>query len=312
MLLITTLGVAAQQWALPRVSVTSLRGEPRHSAEQVSQVVMGTPLKVISAQGEWWKVQTPEGYEGYVRNNTLTGLSDTEMQKWRKAPRAVVCADRTVYAYSRPSDQCDRVTDLVNGSILLLPAPLHELDSNPFEEYQSRWVYLFLPDGRGAFIERNLIKTIEDWSDQPWNPAEMGNYARNFLGAPYVWGGTSSKGMDCSGLTQISAYQQGVLLPRDASQQAKIGQIVDKTNYENFQPGDLLFFGNLKTGRVTHVAISLGECAYIHSSGMVRFSSLCKEEPDYENPGLITVRRLDSATIERLSLRNHPWYFPQN
>lgn len=294
-----------QRWALPRVSVTALRGEPRHSAEMVSQVVMGTPLKITSTQGDWWKVKTPEGYEGFVRKNTLAGLTDMEMESWRKARRVVTTTDRTIYAYQQPSEDSDRVSDLVNGSILEL------VDSTFSDASADGMTAVKLPDGRRGYIHSHQLSLIEDWAAQEWKPEDMHRYAARFMGAPYVWGGTSLNGMDCSGLTQICAYRQGILLPRDASQQVTVGTTIDKTNLSEFQPGDLLFFGNVSTGKVTHVAISMGNGDYIHSSGRVRLSTLRRGEPGYENPGLIAVKRLDAATLERLSIKNHPWYFPR-
>lgn len=302
--LTTTLGVVAQQWALPRVSVASLRSQPSHSAELVSQVVTGVPLKISSIQGDWWKVVTPEGYEGYIRKNTLTGLTDSEMARWRKLPRVVIFSDRTIYAYEAPSEQSERVTDLVNGAILELLGDLH---SSPEDEM----IQVKMPDGRTGYIPRHNLVAIEDWAAQQWQADYFPKYAANFMGAPYVWGGTSLNGMDCSGLTQLCAYRQGIMLPRDASQQVKVGSPVDRTDIAGFLPGDLLFFGNVKTGKVTHVAISMGNGDYIHSSGRVRISTLRKGDPNYENPGLIAVRRLDPKTLEKLSLKNHPWYFPQ-
>ena len=296
-----TLGCFAQQWALPKVSVAIIRDQPRHGAEQVSQVVMGTPLKITEKGKEWWKVETPEGYTGSIRNNTLQGLDEAKMADWRKSPRAVVTTDATVYAIESPSTAPDvtRVTDLVNGSILEI-VPDDERDGHSAVR---------LPDGRKGYVATSLLTPIDRWASQEWNPADMPAYAARMMGAPYVWGGTSSKGMDCSGLTQICAYRQGVMLPRDAYQQVKVGIPVDKSRPTEFLAGDLLFFGNVKTGRITHVAISCGGPTYIHSSARVRVSSLDKSSPLYEDPGLIAVRRIDSATAAKLSLSRHPWYF---
>lgn len=304
LLLLAACLTATAQWARPKVSVAILRGESRHSAEQVSQVVMGTPLKVLLRQGDWWKIETPEGYRGFVRSNTLQGLDDAAMNAWRKSDRVVVVTDHTVYALESPGDDSStpRVSDLVGGSIL-------DIDPSAAADTSGKMTAVRLPDGRRGYVDSSFLMPIADWASQSWNPGFMPEYAARFTGAPYVWGGTSLKGMDCSGLTQICAYRQGVMLPRDASQQVRVGTVVDKSSPSQFQPGDLLFFGNVKTGRITHVAISRGGPSYIHSSARVRVSSLDKTAPDYENPGLIAVRRIGPDTAFTLSLRSHPWYF---
>jgi cell wall-associated NlpC family hydrolase len=143
---------------------------------------------------------------------------------------------------------------------------------------------------------------------------------------PYLWGGTSNKGVDCSGFTKTAFFQHGILLPRDASQQAVVGEAVDITKngavsiekcLKNLMPGDLLFFGRARpsgeTPRISHTALYLGDGEFIQAAGQVRVSSLRADAPNYDEARtrtlLIARRVLPSVgTPEITRLDHHPLY----
>ena len=113
--------------------------------------------------------------------------------------------------------------------------------------------------------------------------------AKKMDGFPYLWGGTSSKGMDCSGFTKMVYLMNGFVIPRDASQQINAGRIVDKNlDFKNLEKGDLMFFGRKATPekkqRVVHVGLWLGndKMEFIHASGNVHVSSMSKDELNYD------------------------------
>ena len=134
------------------------------------------------------------------------------------------------------------------------------------------------------------------------------------MGSGYLWGGTSTKVTDCSGLTKISYFSNAIILQRDASQQALTGLKIDTSKgWNKLQTGDLLFFGNAKTGRVTHVGLYLRDGNYIHCSGRVKINSLDPANATYLYSPLSASRiagRVGSRGIT--AVKDHPWYFKIN
>lgn len=281
----------AKEWALPVISVAHVRANPSHSAEMVSQVLMGMPLKVEPSQkGGWYKVETPEGYQGYVINNSLQLLDSAEMSAWRSADRLVVSTHNEIKAYS-DTLRCCVVSDLVPGDIVEKVADFN------------RWTLVSFPDGRQGWILTDVVTPIKDWASQPADADVVIEMAKSQIGAPYVWGGMSVKGMDCSGLSKMAYYQNGRILQRDASQQALCGGRVE--NVSDLIPGDLLFFGNKQTGRIDHVGIYVGGDRFIESSGRVRLSEVSRQTR------LLHACRVfgyeGQSGIARVI--DHPWYF---
>ncbi len=253
---------AFSQQALARLSVVSMRSEPRHGAEQVSQALMGTPVEVLERGKEWSRVRTPDGYEGWIINHSLAFKSPQQMKEWLNAPLMMVTAPFEFH-------DVDRRTDLVHGDILRAVG-----DS------------LELPDGRRILTPRDAVEPLEEIKSRPLDRSKLPLWAEQYLGVPYLWGGLSSKGMDCSGLVRMAYMAQGRTLPRDAWQQALEGVEVPA---DSLLPGDLIFFGNK---RVTHVAIYAGNGEYIHASQMVRRNSLDPQSPLYLPLKVLARRRI--------------------
>ncbi len=293
------------KWAQVRISVACLRTNPGHASEMASQAVMGTPLRLLEKEGDWWRVQTPDGYISYIIDNSLIEKSADEMNEWRNSERLIVTSLNQVNAYSSDSTFAvrDIVTDLVNGVIVL--GKLNE-NSNRSE--------IVLPDGRIAWVDNKNVKPIEKWAGQKFDSDLILNVAYSMMGTPYLWGGTSTKSLDCSGLAKVSYYANGIILMRDASQQAKTGYKIPAENWRDCKAGDLLFFGNAKTKRVTHVAIYDKDGAYIHSSGRVKCNSVDPESPSYlTTPFFHAVRIAGMEGTEGICrVIEHDWYFNDN
>ncbi|MCD8388016.1 MAG: C40 family peptidase [Bacteroidales bacterium] len=294
---------AADEWALVRLSVTHIRGAGKESAEMVSQALMGTPLKILEKDGGWWRVESPEGYQGWVDDLALAPKDEAQMAEWRKAPRLVMTNPYQIEAYATPDCQQTRclVTDLVNGDIV--EGSLTDLDNGR--------VKVTLPDGRTAWAEADCFTPIEKWSSQPFDADVILNQAFACMGAPYLWGGLSTKGTDCSGLVRIGYFANGRILRRDASQQARTGQQLDPTDIAAFQPADLLFFGNKSTGRITHVGLYDRDGYMIHSSGRVRRNSIDPNGQDYYDREILKAVRINGHdnTDGITPVASHSWYF---
>ncbi len=290
---------AGQTMALPGISVACVRETPGHASELGTQVLMGTPLRILDTSDGWVRIETPEGYRGYVIANSLVTPTDREFDNWRASERVVVTAADQTYVYASPEvDAASRVTDVVNGSVLQVADTCGG----------SEFVKVKVPFGREGYILRSEVTPVGEFGSAGCDKQRVIEFACRMMGQPYLWGGTSQKGVDCSGLTKAAYLSEGVILPRNASQQARIGVGVDKDAIDSFEPGDLLFFGNSATGRVNHVGLYMGDGRFIHCSGRVKVNSLRRGDAAYTPLSLLCVRRLDDATLSSLRLSLHEWY----
>ena len=288
-------------WGIVRISVAHLRGKASHSAEIVSQALMGTPLRLLEKSGEWWRVQSPDGYISYIIGNSIVRKSSSEMNQWRKSDRLIVSSLDQIKVYDNEVTTSVRniVTDLVNGCII----------NGKLEN--SEKIEVTLPDGRKGWLNSKDVNTIEEWSNQKFDANKILDIAYSMMGVPYLWGGMSTKSLDCSGLVRVCYFSNGIILMRDASQQALTGKCIEAKDWASCQAGDLLFFGNAKTRKVTHVAIYDNNGTYIHSSGRVKRNSVDPKSSEYLTTPFLHAVRINGneGTNGIIQVINHSWYF---
>ncbi len=290
---------ASRKWAQVKLSIATLRTEPKHSAEIATQGIMGAPVKVLQKADDWYRVQMADDYIAYVPESSLSFKTEAQMKAWRKAKRYIVTAYDSRLVTEAHGDMT--VSDLVMGNIL------------EYKSAQGNWLKLATPDGRVGWVDAADVAELSQWSQQQFSAAQIEKTARRMMGSGYLWGGTTTKVTDCSGLTKVSYLSNGIILQRDASQQALTGKIMKRgTDWHQYETGDLLFFGNEKTGRVTHVGIYLRDGNYIHCSGQVKINSLDPKSSQY--PYLyspLSASRIKGmvGTKGIVALCKHPWYF---
>ncbi|MCB9879156.1 MAG: C40 family peptidase [Planctomycetes bacterium] len=299
--------VADQPFAVVASSVANLRSKPGHAQELATQVLLGMPLRVLKEEDGWLYVQAPNDYLGWT-NNRLQRMNANEFADWRERDKVVVTA---TYAEVRrgPGDDAPVLADVVAGGMLAL------------DGQKGDCFVVGYPDGRTGCLPKRAAQPFGDWlKDAADEPSRLVATAQRFHGVPYLWGGTSTKGMDCSGFVSTTWLLNGVLLPRDASQQVTCGvEVPTDPMWSKVQPGDLLFFGRAATAsrpeRVTHVGISLGGPWFLHESTDVHENSLDPAHELYSESllkSLLHVRRVVGADAAHgvVHLRDHPLYLP--
>lgn len=261
------------------VSVANIRYKPDHPAEMVTQALLGTPVRILKKEHGWLYIQTPDDYLGWT-DDDIQMMTPAEYEAWVARPKIIVTAEVSSVRASKESGS-QQIGDIVAGCILALKKDART-------HYKVEY-----PDARAGFVRKKDAARLDVYlARAKATQKSIVATAKRFFGIPYFWGGTSAKALDCSGFTKTVYYLNGIQLPRDASQQAFVGEPVDTTGGINLHPGDLLFFGAKAKGdrkeRVTHVAISIGGKRFIHASGQVRYNSLDPKDPDFSE------RRLQS------------------
>jgi len=258
-----------------RNSVSNSRSEPKHSAELSTQYLMGQKVNIIKQEGDWYYIQGPDNYLSWIDGGGIL-LEKNVNQKWLKADKFIVQVNETVA--NQDNEKKAIATDLVFGNLLGKISTNHYIS----------------PDGTNLYLNDDDIFQKNHGGEI----VQVIQKAKSLMGRPYLWGGTSTKGMDCSGFTRTAFMNADYLLGRDASLQVKEGKAVDIENRNNWKEGDLLFFGTIRddgSHRITHVAIHLENGDMIHASERVRIESINPESNLYNKDrdnSLLQVRRI--------------------
>ena len=302
-------GAGKDSLAVVDLSVAHLREEPDYTAEMGTEVLMGAAVKVLERRDYWRKVLCDDGYTAWVNALALKEMDIEEMKAYEASPK-LVCISEYATVHSAPKKSSPMVSDLVRGDVLLVGMAARRgsgqrMDASEKTGREKKsscrgFRYVSTVSGRSGWVQKSALMKLEDWkASQRCTGDAVADEALRHLGIPYLWGGASPKGFDCSGLSSFCFRMNGRILPRNASAQARLGTAVDTTgiragNCSALRRGDLVFFGNPATSKVSHVGIYIGEGRMVHASQLVRINSLIDSRPDcYENMHrLLAVRRL--------------------
>ena len=277
-----------QTWGISSLSVANGREEPEQKAELGTQVLMGHTVRIWKRNRRWFLVQTGDGYLSWVERGSLVRCDEKAAGDWQNSKLVIVTAMEDQIVES-PKASAQPISDIVLGDLM------KKLDE------KREWYQVQLPDGRKGFIQKKAAQDFSAWKNsRKAEPQTIERTAKLFLGRPYLWGGNSPKGLDCSGFTKMVFFVNGIDLNRNASHQALQGTSIPlDAELTNLKKGDLLFFGWPGRGdgqsRVSHVAIYLGDKTFIQSSQRVRVSSLDPASSLYDEQygrSLVSARRI--------------------
>jgi len=259
-------------WGVVKLPVINLGEAPGRAegSSTVTQARMGDIVRILDTQDGWYLVQMHDKYLGWVSPSTIALYDSALLDAFWSGEIALITAKMT-QALDAPGGGMLFAKWLVQGSVL------------PVVSVSDEWAELSLPGGGSTFVKAESIEVFPDLDSvfqEQKTAADIIETAKQYLGLPYLWGGCTSYGFDCSGFTQFCFKMNGYQLRRDADLQYEQGTPVQSV--ENLEPGDLVFFETYRPGP-SHVGIYIGDHRYIHSgsSSGVAINSFEPSHPDY-------------------------------
>jgi gamma-D-glutamyl-L-lysine dipeptidyl-peptidase len=249
--------------ALVRSAVAPVYATPHLPASQITELVLGMRVELLSRQDAWIRLRSEDGYVGWTHAGYIQPGTDDWAFGWERGSTG----EPVVSLGAELVDEDGRVVARLpwGARIVRHTGAYH------------------VPSGASGSIDNGEVVDVDRLADRfPARGESITRTARRWMGAPYLWGGITLHGVDCSGFSQAVMWMHGIALPRDSDLQAtsSVGVAID-TNPDGLRAGDLVFFA--ETGqRITHVAISLGGPHIIHSAltnGGVAVNDLSGDEP---------------------------------
>lgn len=244
------------------VPVANMYSRPTEQSDVVSQAIYGSNVTLLVARGEWSRIQTADHYKGWVASRHIrTILSGTG---YATSGPTVEVESLFANVYREPDITKHKPLITVPFETRLELATPESAAKSPkggaVKKIPEGWVQVRLAGMTNGWIQDGDV--ISD--PKPLSIPESIDLAKRFLGFPYLWGGRSSFGFDCSGFTQMLMRERGINMPRDADQQAAWKGVV-AVDRRDLQAGDLLFFGS-SAKNITHTGMYIGDGQFIHDT----------------------------------------------